>query len=348
MAGTEYGIVAGYDGSAVGGDALRWAARETWARHTTLTVLLACSLAPPGEPALPDLIRLARQRGEHTLASGLQYAGSVVGPARIRAQVTDQPPAQALCERSKAAEMVVVGSHGNGRLPGLLLGSVPWQVAVHGHGRMVVVRGKWRPVNKSPGPVVAGVDGSPSSEGAVAFAFEEAELRDVPLVAVCALADAAGRAGEMHPPCGSRPQRVEQEVGRWLRDILVSRDDDGVRLGQDLQARLGLQHHSRGGTHGPGPAAGEREAVPVLPMVAEDVDRDRDIEQQRTVHGDSGYVMQGHVARNSACLSFSPLPAVVRRSATWRRGRAPHPIRSGPASRRSPFATEGNQMRFAS
>jgi nucleotide-binding universal stress UspA family protein len=122
--------------------------------------------------------------------------------------VTDQPPAQALCERSKAAEMVVVGSHGHGRLPGLLLGSVLWQVAMHGHGRVVVVCGKWRPVNESPGPVVAGVDGSPSSEGAVAFAFEEAELRDVPLVAVCALADAAGRLGEMH--------RMEEEFGQEM------------------------------------------------------------------------------------------------------------------------------------
>ena len=50
MSGTEYGIVAGYDGSPGGGDALRWAAREAWARHTTLTVFLASDLAPAGEP----------------------------------------------------------------------------------------------------------------------------------------------------------------------------------------------------------------------------------------------------------------------------------------------------------
>ncbi len=224
MAGTDYGIVAGYDGSPGGGDALRWAAREAWARGTMLTVLLASDLAPPGEPALPDLIGLARRRGELTLARGLQYAESVVGPARIRAEVTGQPAARALCERSKAAEMIVLGSHGHGRLPGMLLGSVPWQVAVHGHGRVVIVRGTWRPVNQPPGPVVAGLDGSPASAGVIAFAFEEAALRDVPVVAVCALADSAGRLGEMH--------RIEEQFGHEMDrqekehpDITVFRQD---------------------------------------------------------------------------------------------------------------------------
>jgi len=72
---------------------------------------------------------------------------------------------------------------------------VTWQVACHGQGRIVIVRGQWRPVNQSPGPVLAGVDGSPASQAALAFAFEEAALRDVPLIALCALADAPGRLG---------------------------------------------------------------------------------------------------------------------------------------------------------
>jgi nucleotide-binding universal stress UspA family protein len=59
----------------------------------------------------------------------------------------------------------------------------------------VVVRGQWRPVNQSPRPVVAGIDGSPASHHALTFAFEEAALRHVPLIAVCALADAPGKIG---------------------------------------------------------------------------------------------------------------------------------------------------------
>ena len=34
MAGMTDGIIAGYDGSPAGDDALRWAAREAWARGT--------------------------------------------------------------------------------------------------------------------------------------------------------------------------------------------------------------------------------------------------------------------------------------------------------------------------
>ena len=61
----------------------------------------------------------------------------------------------------------------------------------------MIVGGRWRPVNEAPGPVVAGVDGSAASQTALRFGFEEAALRDVPLQALCALADAPGRLGEM-------------------------------------------------------------------------------------------------------------------------------------------------------
>jgi nucleotide-binding universal stress UspA family protein len=195
MSGVTDGIVVGYDGSPGSAEALRWAAREAWARGTVLTI---CLTWRPDDPALagnPEAVGRARQRAEQIIAHAVGLTQSLLDIAEVRAVLAEGSAAAVLCERSSAAEMVVVGSHGQGRLPGSLLGPVPWQVAGHAGGRVVVVRGQWCPVNQAPGPLVAGVDGSPASQAALAFAFEEATLRDVPLIAVCALADAPGRLG---------------------------------------------------------------------------------------------------------------------------------------------------------
>jgi nucleotide-binding universal stress UspA family protein len=208
MTGTRYGIVAGYDGSPGAAQALRWAAREAWARGTTLTVSLAWAPDHIELPTESDLCDLARRHGQEILTRGLPYAETVLGPGRVHPDLAAGPAAQVLCERSRGAEMVVVGSRGHGELPGLRLGSVSWQVAEHASGRVVVVRGAWRPANRVPGPVVLGADGSPAGQAAITFAFEEAALRVVPLVTVCALTDAPGRLG------GSR--QVEEDFDHAL------------------------------------------------------------------------------------------------------------------------------------
>lgn len=195
MTGTTNGIVAGYDGSPGAAQALRWAAREAFARGTTLTVCLAWTPDHMELPTESDLCDLARQHGQELLTRGLPYAETVLGPDRVHPDLAAGPAAQVLCERSRAADMVVVGSRGHGELPGLRLGSVSWQVAGHASGPVVVVRGAWRPANQVPGPVVLGADGSPAGQAAITFAFEEAALRVVPLVTVCALTDAPGRLG---------------------------------------------------------------------------------------------------------------------------------------------------------
>ena len=226
MTGTIYGIVAGYDGSPGGAQALRWAAREARARGTTLTACLAWTPDHMELPTESALCELARKHGGEILARGLPYAESVLGPGRVRADLAGGSAAYVLCERSRVADMVVVGSRGHSELPGLRLGSVAWQVAGHAAGRVVVVRGAWRPANQPPGPVVVGADGSAAGQAAVVFAFEEAALRDVPLVAVCALTDAPGRLGEH--------RQVEED----FEDLMAreAKEHPGVTLVRRVQA----------------------------------------------------------------------------------------------------------------
>jgi nucleotide-binding universal stress UspA family protein len=280
MTGTTYGIVAGYDGSPGAAQALRWAAREAWARGTTLTVCLAWTpdhMELPTESAQCDL---ARQHGQEVLARGLPYAESVLGPGRVRADLTAGSAAQVLCERSQVAEMVVVGSRGHGELPGLRLGSVAWQVAGHASGRVVVVRGACRPANRFPGPVVLGADGSPAGLAATVFAFEEAELRDVPLVTVCALIDAPGRFGGSrqleedfdHLVAAEAKEHPEVSVVRQVlpgapRAALLSAAADAQLLVVGARGRGGFDEMSLGSIaqamllYAPGPVAVVRQAA---------------------------------------------------------------------------------------
>ena len=194
---TGGGIVVGYDGSPGSADALAWAAREALARRTELTVCLAQAPpypAPTAEVAVP--VGSARRGGEQALAPGMRIAHDLMGEGVVRPLLTAGPPTSVLCDCSATADMVVVGSRGRGGLPGMPIGSVSLQVAAHGHGRIVVVPGGWHPTRgQLPRPVVVGTEGSPGSDAAVTFAFEEAALRETSLLAVCALADAPGVLG---------------------------------------------------------------------------------------------------------------------------------------------------------
>jgi nucleotide-binding universal stress UspA family protein len=91
---------------------------------------------------------------------------------------------------STRAELVVLGDRGLGGFTGLLIGSVATGLSAHASCPVVVVRGP-EPDGAVPRqePVVVGIDGSPLSEAAVAFAFEAAARRRVPLVAVHAWRD---------------------------------------------------------------------------------------------------------------------------------------------------------------
>lgn len=196
MAGTQLGILVGYDGSSGSEEALAWAAREARSHGSVLTV---CQAWAPGYPAPPSEVAafdLARLSGECTLAQGMRLARDLVAPGEVRPLLAAGPAAVVLCDRSASADMVVVGSRGQGGLAGLLLGSVSSQVAAYARGRVVVVRGHWRRVpDHAPRFIVVGTEGSAASEPAVAFAFEEAAYHGTALLAVCALADAPGILG---------------------------------------------------------------------------------------------------------------------------------------------------------
>ena len=238
MAGTVNGIVAGYDGSPGSEEALDWAAKEARAHGLVLTVCHVWGRAVPNDAAAD----LAGKYGECVIARGVRHAQAAMGAGDVRPLLVSGSPADVLCDLSASAEMVVLGYLGRGGLAGLLLGSVSSQVAAHARGAVIVVRGHWRPVpGHVPRPIVVGADGSGASQPAVRFAFAEAALRDVPVLAVCALADAPSILG------GARLLEAdfEQALGKCEADyptVIVRRQVvQGAPRGALLDAASGAQ-----------------------------------------------------------------------------------------------------------
>jgi nucleotide-binding universal stress UspA family protein len=85
---------------------------------------------------------------------------------------------------------------------------------------VVVVRDADLPANRPPGPVVLGADGSAAGQAATVFAFEEAALRGVPLLAVCALTDAPGRLGEI--------RRIREDFENLMTDVAKAHPEVSV------------------------------------------------------------------------------------------------------------------------
>lgn len=189
----EGDIIVGYDGSPGSAEALDWAVQEARLRGTQVTICHAWMPQPfPADGA--DAPDPAHEQAERVLADGVRRARA--SGAEVRPALASGPAARVLCEQSAGADLMVVGARGIGGLPGLLLGSVSLQVAAHAQAPVTVVRGRWRPgPGQYPQPVVVGADGSPEAQAALEFAMAEAALRDVPLIAVCALCDSAGVVG---------------------------------------------------------------------------------------------------------------------------------------------------------
>jgi nucleotide-binding universal stress UspA family protein len=108
MAGTVNGIVAGYDGLPASQQALDWAVWEARLRGLVLTV---CHAFPP-DPAAPGAAGtdLAWQYGERVVTGGVRHAQGIMGASDVRPLLISGPPARVLCELSRTADMVVLGS----------------------------------------------------------------------------------------------------------------------------------------------------------------------------------------------------------------------------------------------
>jgi nucleotide-binding universal stress UspA family protein len=181
-------VVVGVDGSESARDAVRWAAGEAALRRAPLRVVLAFAPVPAGHVGNPGLgtayRHTMREAARTVLDAAVELARQVAPDVTVESELYQGFPVPVLLDESDHAQLTVVGSRGLGGFTGLLVGSVAGSLAARGGSPVLVVRGTTRQGEPDERPVVVGVDGSPTSEAAVALAFEEASLRRAPLVAV--------------------------------------------------------------------------------------------------------------------------------------------------------------------
>jgi nucleotide-binding universal stress UspA family protein len=131
-------IVVGVDGSDESVKATAWAAEQARATGGTLELLIVW--ARPMSYGLPLVV--GGYNPEHEAQAVVEKTASGIDlPAeRLRTHVVNAAPALALVERSKSADLLVVGSRGHGGFAELLLGSVSDHCVHHASCTVVVVR----------------------------------------------------------------------------------------------------------------------------------------------------------------------------------------------------------------
>jgi nucleotide-binding universal stress UspA family protein len=139
-------IVTGVDGSDSSKAALQWAYDEATHHGAALTVVMTwhrptLPMSPP-YGAMPDA-DYETQPKESALAQLDAFVADLVPrtPAvDIRTAIEEGNPVKILLERSKKADLLVVGSRGRDGFKGMLLGSVSQHLVAHAECPVVVIR----------------------------------------------------------------------------------------------------------------------------------------------------------------------------------------------------------------
>lgn len=211
-------ILLAYDGSPDAERALDWAATEAKDTDTPVVVLLVedvRALGPAGAAvAVGTLTSTAPRTLEHARAVLAEHGvASVTVEHRLGRVVAE------LLDSAASASTVVLGSEGHGRTEEAFLGSVSQHVARHATCPVVVVR-KQRA--SSARRIVVGIDGSPGSSAALAYACRRAERTGETVTAI--------HGWHVHEPStavwSSVPRTLEDEEARRL---LLAESVAGVR-----------------------------------------------------------------------------------------------------------------------
>jgi nucleotide-binding universal stress UspA family protein len=203
----EHPVVVAYDGSPGAHAALRWAVTEATRRSASLRLVYALEEHDHSGPLIRSskvrIVEEERCYAENFLAKAVvEVTDDGRRPLDVHVAVIQGPPAVVLCNASRGASVLVLGSRVPDGLAGLFVGSIGLTVSAHAYCPVVVIRDVGRAPDEHK-PIAVGVDDSPVAQVALGFAFEEAAIRGARLLAI--------RASSGPPPVWPEEQPLRPE-----------------------------------------------------------------------------------------------------------------------------------------
>ena len=189
-------MIVGVDGSKNAVAALRWAVEAAGPRQAVVEAIYVWQIpalaygAPGGYPPVDP--RDMQQAAEAVVDSAM--AEITPGEVKVLSRCEEGYPLDVLRRAADEPDVIatVVGARGHSGLAGLVLGSVSHALTHHLTKPVVIVPATWEAHPSPTKPtIVVGVDGSPSSARALAWAVADAEVtgRRVEAVMVWPLPD---------------------------------------------------------------------------------------------------------------------------------------------------------------
>lgn len=180
-------VVAGVDSAEASLHGVRWAADAAARHHTWLHLVHAAGV--PGLDAdsagsVPEDFQEELRNQKWEALRTAREAALNTSKVDVRLRFEPDPPIPFLIHISRTAQMIVLGSSGSTALTDLVVGSTTLDLIPYAHCPVVSVPGDYTIQADNQRPIVVGGDGSPASERAVDFAFDEADRRHVSLIAV--------------------------------------------------------------------------------------------------------------------------------------------------------------------
>lgn len=137
-------IVVGIDGSDESRAAFAFAVREAKTHGAKLQAVTTWNVAPmvyggPVAPPLPEIGEGMQEGAKIALREAVESLGADAEGIEVEQVVREGHAGQTLVELAREADMLVVGTHGRGKVTGLLLGSVSQYCAQHTPCPIVIV-----------------------------------------------------------------------------------------------------------------------------------------------------------------------------------------------------------------